>query len=366
MAIDARRGSVTVGAGVRYGELATHLHAAGYALHNLASLPHISVVGACATATHGSGDRNGNLATAVSAVEMVTAGGDIVTVDRDSDPDRLRGTVVGLGALGVVTSVTLDIVPAFDVRQYVYDDLPHERLREHWADIFASGYSVSLFTDWTGPRINQVWLKRRVDERDPWTPPGRWLGATLADSPRHPVPGMPAGNCTPQLGVPGPWHERLPHFRLEFTPSSGEELQSEYFVPRHLALEALDAVDRIRDRFAAVLQTSEIRTVASDDLWLSPSYRRDSVALHFTWIKDAEAVTPVVAALEQQLAPFAARPHWGKVFTTAPEVVSGLYERWPDFLDLLSRHDPGGKFRNDLIDRYFPDASAGANPAGPC
>ncbi|MGC9665531.1 D-arabinono-1,4-lactone oxidase [Planosporangium sp. 12N6] len=359
MDLDPARGTVTVAAGVRYGELATYLHGAGYALHNLASLPHISVAGACATATHGSGDRNGNLATAVAALDLVTAGGDVVTVSRDSDPDRLSGSVVALGALGVVTAVTLDVVPTFDVAQYVYDDLPDDRLRRHWAEIFASGYSVSVFTDWSALRVNQVWLKRRVGDADATAPPERWLGATLADGPRHPVPGLPPVNCTPQLGGPGPWHERLPHFRLDFTPSSGEELQSEFFVPRDLAPAALDAVDGIRDRVAPVLQISEIRTVAADDLWLSPSYRRDSLALHFTWVKDAGAVLPVVAALEERLAPLEARPHWGKIFTIAPEVVRGRYKRMPDFADLRGRHDPAGTFRNDLLDRYLPPVTPG-------
>jgi xylitol oxidase len=354
MEIDPERRTVTVSAGVRYGELAARLHAEGYALPNLGSLPHISVAGACATGTHGSGEHNGNLATAVSAMELVTADGQLVTVGRDTDGDRFPGMVVGLGALGIVTSLTLDVEPTFDLRQYVYQDLPGEQLRAHFAEIVGRGYSVSLFTGWTSARINQVWLKRRVDEPDRRPVAQHWRGATLATVALHPVPGMSAVNCTEQLGVPGPWHTRLPHFRLEFTPSSGEELQSEYLVPRAVAIDALDALDRIRDRIAPVLQVSEVRTIAADDLWLSPSYQRDSVAFHFTWIKDTPAVTPVLAAIEEQLAPFAARPHWGKLFSTSPEVVRGLYERWSDFGQLRDQYDPTGKFRNDLLDRYFP------------
>jgi alditol oxidase len=351
--IDADRANVTVGGGVRYGELAEYLQRAGYAVHNLGSLPHISVAGACATGTHGSGDGNGNLATAVSAMEMVSADGELVTLGRDTDADHFRGSVVGLGALGIVTSLTLDIVPAFEIRQWVYDDLPLEQVAAHFAEIFASGYSVSLFTDWQAPRINQAWLKRRASD-DAWVPPQRWMGATLADSPRHPVPGMTGGNSTAQLGVPGPWSQRLPHFRLEFTPSSGEELQSEYLLPRQYAIDALQALAGLGDRVAPVLQICEIRTVASDDLWLSPSYQQDTVAFHFTWISDTEAVTPVLAAIEAQLEPFGARPHWGKLFSTSPDVVAGLYERLPDFRGLRAHHDPTGKFSNELLDRYFP------------
>jgi xylitol oxidase len=354
MKVDAEAATVTVSAGVRYGELAPHLHAAGYALRNLASLPHISVAGACATGTHGSGNSNGNLATAVCAMEMITAGGDAVTMSREADGDRFRGAVVGLGALGIVTSLSLDIVPAFGIRQYVYENLPHEQLYEHLTDIFASAYSVSLFTDWRSPRIRQVWLKQRAGEHDPPTPGTRWYGALAADGPRHPVPGLPAANSTQQLGVPGPWHERLPHFRLDFTPSAGDELQSEYLLPQQPAAGALRAIASIGDRVAPVLRISEIRTVAADDLWLSPSYRQDSMAIHFTWINDVPAVMPVLATVEDRLAPFGARPHWGKLFTTSPAAVSRLYDRLPDFQRLLRSLDPDGKFRNKFIDTYVP------------
>jgi xylitol oxidase len=351
MDIDASNSMVTVGAGVRYGELAAHLHASGYALHNLGSLPHISVAGACATGTHGSGDRNGNLATAVAGLELVTADGTRRQLTRDTD--GFPGAVVSLGALGVVTSLTLDIEPTYRVEQVVYEGLSLQRLTAHVDDVFSSGYSVSLFTDWTGPSFNQVWRKRRVEETGNPAAPREWLGATLADGTRHPVPGRTGESCTEQLGVPGPWHVRLPHFRLEFTPSTGEELQTEYFVPRELAVEALTALDRIRDRIAPILQVSEIRTVAADELWLSPSYRRDSVAIHFTWVNDSAAVTAFLPVIEEVLADFAARPHWGKIFTMPPDVVSGLYDRWSDFAELTRHFDPAGKFRNEMLEGYL-------------
>lgn len=345
--VDADRGTVTVAAGVRYGELATRLHAAGLALPNLASLPHITVVGACATGTHGSGVGNGALSTAVSGLELVTATGDLLHLDR-SDA-RFPGAVVALGALGVVTAMTLDVVPAFEVRQHVYDDLPWASLVAHHEEIFSAAYSVSLFTDWSGPSVNQVWLKHDA----PLDAPPRWLGATLADGPRHPVPGMPVENCTEQLGRPGPWHTRLPHFRLEFTPSSGAELQSEYLVPRRHTVEALTALDTVRDRIAPVLQICELRTVAADDLWLSPAHGRDSLAVHFTWIADEHAVAPGRALVEEALAPFGARPHWGKLFDMSPDVLSGLYERRADFVSLCRQLDPAATFANAFTDRYL-------------
>ncbi|BEL09595.1 alditol oxidase [Actinoplanes sichuanensis] len=340
--IAADRATVKIDGGMRYGELAAHLASAGLAVHNMASLPHISVAGAVATATHGSGVRNGNLATAVSGLEILRADGSVTVLDR-SDPE-LAGAVVGLGALGVVTALTLDVGPAFELRQYVYDDLPEAALHEHLDEILSSGYSASLFTRWAGPGIDQVWLKRA----EPMA--GDFFGARPADGPRHPVPGMPTENCTEQGGVPGPWHTRLPHFRMEFTPSSGAELQSEWHLPRSAALSAIEAVSGLRDRVAAVLQVCEIRTIAADDLWLSPHHERDSLALHFTWIADTDAVLPVVADLEKALTPLGARPHWGKVFTTAPSELRAAYPRFTDFAALVTRFDPTGAFRNPWLD----------------
>lgn len=349
--IDGAARTVRVGASLRYAEVGRRLHEAGFALGNLASLPHISVAGSIATATHGSGDGNRNLSAAVAGLEIVTADGDLVALRRGDE--GFEGAVVGLGALGVVVAVTLDIVPAFDMRQYVYEELPFAALEEHFDDVFSSAYSVSLFTGWCGPAIDQVWIKRRADQ-DGDPPAGEdWFAARPAREPRHPVPGISATPCTEQLGVPGPWFARLPHFRPEFTPSSGVELQTEYLVPRARAVEALRAVDAIRDRVAPVLQISEIRTIAADDLWLSTAYGRDSVGIHFTWVKDLDGVLPVVAALEECLAPYEPRPHWGKVFTTAPEALPAVYPRLPDFQALRRRYDPAGKFTNAFLSRHL-------------
>ncbi|MGI8334572.1 FAD-binding protein [Actinomadura scrupuli] len=352
MEIDTAAATVRVGASMRYAELGRRLHGAGHALPNLASLPHISVAGSIATATHGSGDANGNLATAVSELELVTADGDLVTLSRDRDGDRFRGAVVGLGALGIVVSVTLDLVPAFEVRQRVYEGLPLGVLDEHFSDLVSSAYSVSLFTGWRDARIDQVWVKR-VGRDGAWPAERDWFDARPADGPRHPVPGMSAVHCTEQLGVAGPWFERLPHFRPGFTPSSGAELQSEYLVPRRHALAALHAVDEVRDRVAPVLQISEIRTIAADELWMSPSYQEDTVGLHFTWVEDVRAVLPVLTLLEERLAPFDARPHWGKLFTTPPEVLRSRYRRLPDFHELVRHYDPAGTFTNAFLDRHL-------------
>jgi alditol oxidase len=345
--------AVTVSASVRYGDLGRQLHAAGLALHNLASLPHISVAGACATATHGSGPEHGNLATAVMALEMVTASGEVVRLSRAVDGDLFAGAVVALGALGVVTRLTLAAAPTFDVRQDIYENVTLERLAGHFDELLGRGYSVSLFTDWRGPRFNQLWVKRVAVRGEAYAPPAEVLGATLAAGPLHPIPGASPVNCTEQLGVAGPWHERLPHFRLEFTPSSGEELQSEYLVPSAHAYAALRALDSLRDQIAPLLQISEVRTVAADDLWLSPCYQQACVCLHFTWVKDWPRVRALLPVIEAALAPFEPRPHWGKLFTLPPAPVQARYLRLPDFQALMARYDPTGKFRNAFIDEYL-------------
>jgi len=346
--IAADRQTVRVDGGIRYGELADRLHAEGLAVHNMASLPHISVAGAVTTATHGSGVGNGNLATSVAGIELIRGDGELVTLRR-GDAD-FAGAVVGLGALGVVTALTLDVQPAFELRQYVYDDLPRAALQENLPEILAAGYSVSLFTNWASEDINHAWFKRT----DPM-PEGPYFGARPADGPRHPVPGVPAGNSTEQFGVPGPWHARLPHFRMEFSPSTGAELQSEWMVPLDRALEAIDAVARVRKQIAPVLQVNELRTVAADDLWLSMNYQRASLGLHFTWIADTAAVLPAVKAVEEQLAPLEPRPHWGKVFTQDAATVRGRYPRFADFRALAQRHDPAGVFRNAWLNDILAD-----------
>ncbi len=358
-ALDATRRTVTVEAGVRYGQLGQYLHSQGYALHNLASLPHISVAGACATATHGSGDGNGNLATAVAALKMVTAAGEVVALFRERDGETFLGAVVGLGGLGIVTELTLDIAPTFAVRQDVYENLPLAQLEAHFEEIVSSAYSVSLFTNWRDAKFNQVWRKRRVTDdalnsdaaSDP--PEREWFGAVRAARPLHPIGDLPAENATPQLGIPGPWHERLPHFRMEFMPSSGEELQTEYLLPRRHALAALRALHELRDHITPLLQISEVRTVAGDALWMSPCYGQACVAVHFTWKKDWAAVARLLPKIETALAPFEARPHWGKLFTMPPSQLQSRYERLPDFQRLLRRYDPQGKFRNEFLDTYL-------------
>jgi xylitol oxidase len=346
---DAR--TVTIESGMTYGQLCPYLDSQGWALHNLASLPHISVAGACSTATHGSGEKNGNLSTAVSALEMINAAGEVIKVSRSRDGEMFRGAVVGLGALGVITKVTLDVQPRFMMNQYVYENLPLSELREHFDVIESAAYSVSLFTDWQEKRINEVWLKLRMPHEPKFDAPVEFFGAKRATRNLHPIIALSAENCTEQMGVPGPWYERLPHFRMGFTPSAGKELQSEYFVPRQNAVDAILAVERLRDQVGPHLLISEIRTIAADDLWMSPCYKQPSVSIHFTWKQDWPAVKNLLPVIERELGPFHARPHWGKLFTISPADIHARYQRLPEFLETCRKYDPHGKFRNEFLNR---------------
>ena len=348
MELDGSSRTVTVGAGVTYGQLAPYIDSRGFAVHNMASLPHISVVGACATGTHGSGNRNGNLSTAVRAMEMVTADGSMVTLSREKIGDMFPGAVIGLGALGVITKITLEVEPRFQMTQRVYEDLSFSELEHHLDEIFASGYSVSLFTDWQKHRATQVWIKQRSDQDK--GAQVDFYGAKPATRKMHPIADHSAESCTEQMGIPGPWYERLPHFKINFTPSSGAELQTEYFVPRAKGFEAIRAVEQLRDQITPHLFITEFRTIAADQLWMSPAHKRDSMAIHFTWKPQWPEVKKILPQIEEKLAPFGARPHWAKLFTMKPAVLQGQYSRLNDYRGLVKRYDPNGRFRNDFLD----------------
>ncbi|MEM9951957.1 MAG: D-arabinono-1,4-lactone oxidase [Chloroflexota bacterium] len=335
--------TVTIEAGVRYGELAIALHQAGYALHNLASLPHINVVGACMTGTHGSGMQNGNLATAVTAIEFMDAEDNLIYAEVENK--IFNGMIVNLGAIGIITKMTLKIEPTYDVRQTVFLDLPMADFLTNFEEVMSAGYSVSAFTDWQSDNIQQIWVKQKANE----TPITDLFGATQATRNYHPIAEISPDNSTLQLGELGAWHERLPHFQLDFMPSKGDELQSEYFVSREHAIEAIEALQSIGEMMQDVLLVSEIRCIAGDNLWMSPCYQRDSAAFHFTWQQNWSAVRDVLVEIERVLEPFAPRPHWGKLFTMSSATIQSLYPRFNNFRELVLENDAQGKFRNRYL-----------------
>jgi len=356
--LDADRRRVTIDGGIRYGDLAPVLHAKGWALANLASLPHISVAGAVMTATHGSGSDIGNLATSVVSMDLLTASGDIATLSHDTDSDVFPGAVVSLGALGVVVGLTLDVEPDYLVRQDVYTDLPFAVLEADFDAVFDAATSVSVFTNWRGETAQAVWVKDRVADA-PTTVARRpnFFGAAPATKKMHPLPDGDAEDCTDQMGAPGPWHERLPHFRMGFAPSHGAEIQAEYFLPRENASKAVAAMRRHGERLAPFLMISELRTVAADNLWLSPGNRGPYVGVHFTFRRDAAGVRSVLPAIEADLGVLGAVPHWGKVSTMSPSTIRSRTPRLAEFRDLVRSFDPKGKFHNAYLHRHLFDRS---------
>ncbi|WP_147204246.1 FAD-binding protein [Segetibacter aerophilus] len=348
VSLDSKANTVTVEGGIKYGVLAPYLDQKGFALHNLASLPHISVAGSITTATHGSGVGNGNLATAVTGLEMVTPDGSVVHLSKDKDGEDFLAAVVGLGALGLITKVTLHVEPTYQVKQNVFLQMPLTQLKDNFDKIVSAGYSVSLFTDWQTENINEVWIKRR-DQGSDQDLPAEFFGAKAATKNLHPIVELSAVNCTEQMGVPGRWYERLPHFKMGFTPSSGVELQSEFFIPQQNAVNALMAIQRLGKQTGPHLFISEIRTIAADNLWMSPCRNQASVAIHFTWKQEWDAVKKLLPIIEQELSPYNARPHWGKLFTMSPKVLASRYEKLEDFKKIAMKYDPKGKMRNEFL-----------------
>ena len=347
--LDASARTVTVGSGIKYGDLAQSLDRAGFALANMASLPHISVGGSIATGTHGSGLRNGNLATSVCGLEFVAADGSVHTLTRDHDGETFRAAVVGLGALGIVTHITLDVEPTYNMTQVVYRSLDIHQLEHNFEAIMNTGYSLSLFTNWQHHQAWEVWIKHRVDQGGAEPAPSTFYGATLATEKLHPVQGQDPEKATEQCNTVGKWFERLPHFKMEFTPSTGREIQTEYFVPFESAYDAVLAIESLRDRIIPHLFVTEIRSVAADYLWLSMAYQRRSLAIHFTWKPEWDSVMALLPVLEERLRPFSPRPHWGKVHTLRAAEILPLYPRMHDFRQLMRQYDPNGKFLNPYM-----------------
>jgi xylitol oxidase len=347
--IDPERRTVTVGAATNYGVLANYLHRAGWALHNMASLPHVSVAGATATGTHGSGNGLGNLSTAVAALDIVTATGDLITISRgDRDFD---GVVVSLGAFGIVTRVTLDIQPEFDMRQDAFEGLPWATVLSDFDAVMSTGYSVSLMTSWSGPTITRLWIKTRLMGGVPRTVSAAHLGAAPA--------AQASARATPEamqrlnpFGMPGPWSERLPHFRPDVVPGPAGHLQSEYMVPRSQATAAMAKLRAIGDRIDRHLWATEIRSMTGDALWFSPAYGEDCVSIHFSWQRELDTVQALTGEIEAMLLPLGARPHWGKIMHARPDQLAPLYPKLPAFRELARSYDPGGKFRNEFLDEH--------------
>ena len=344
--VDVEKKSVLVAAGLKYGELAPVLHEQGWALDNLASLPHISIAGSISTGTHGSGVKNKNLANQVISFDVVTAEGEIRHIDR-SNP-AFSAMVVGLGLGGIVYQYELRIEPTYEIRQVVYPNIPLDILQRNFDPIMSTAYSVSYFTDWGSDQVGNLWCKFRADE----VIPDSIGGCAQADKKYHPITSVNPEACTEQLGVPGDWHQRLSHFKLEYTPSVGEEIQTEFFIDRKDASAAIEVLSKLGDEITPLLWITELRTIAADDLWLSGAYQRDTLGIHFTWKKE-DAIYPVVEKVEAALRPFNYRPHWGKVFTAEAQYLKSVYPKMSEFKALVEALDPTKKFENSFTRRFL-------------
>lgn len=346
-AIDRLAQTVTIDGGTTYAELAPVIDAAGFALFNLPSVPDFTIVGAVSTATHGSGNHNRNLAASVAALEIVTGTGELLTLRRgDHDFD---GAVVGLGALGVVVAMTLDLVPRFDIRQTVYRNLPFDTVVENFDEVMGSAYSVSLFTHWNSEFVDQAWLK---DLSSAPAPKAEFFGGAPAATEMSPVLNKEPYGTTGQLGSVGAWYDRLPHARIGALPQEGYEYQSEYFIARHDAPAAMRALKAVQHALHPALVVSEVRTIAGDHLWLSTNNSGDSVGFHFSMARDWAEVSKALKVIEAALAPFEPRPHWGKLFVMPAAQVKAGHPRLAEFRALAQRHDPAGKFRNAFLDEF--------------
>ncbi len=345
--IDSSKMLVRVPAGVRYGEVAPKLHANGFALRNMGSLPHITVVGATSTGTHGSGVGNKNLSGSIAEIELITATGDAITLDQS----ELPAARVALGSIGIIHHLTLDIVPTYEVAQTVYFDLPFVQLIGNLDAILSAGYSVSVLSMWGDEYVDQVWVKSKIGT-NPVLTQNEWFGAKLATRKSNPIREADSAAATEQFGLPGPWFERLPHFKLDFTPSFGEELQTEYFIDRKDAPAALNAIYKIREELSELIMVCEMRTVAQDENWLSEAYGRETFVFHFTWRPNIPAVEKLLLKIEASLEPFKARPHWGKVFTNNAFDFSSLYPKFNSFITYRGTYDPSRKFVNKLLETW--------------
>lgn len=328
--------SVTVQGGLTYTDLLTSLNTAGFALPNLASLAEISVGGAASTNAHGTGVANQALANHIRSMEIVLANGSLLTIG-PNDP-RLKGMAAGLGAFGVVTQLELKLVPAFNITTYTYVNMPVQNSYENFAALQNMGFGVLLVNMFTAPDAwNIAIVYARSDANNTAMLTSNLFGGTLVSQTTQ--PSYLALLSIAQIGLSG---------------VDGNEIQTEYFVPISKAVEAIKAVTAVANStniFPSLATAFVIRTIASDDLWMSEYYGNDTmVAIHFSWQNNVTAVEAVLPQLERAMIPYGARPHWGKMFTMEPEDFLPHYPKVNEFKKLAEQLDPKGKFRNEFLE----------------
>jgi xylitol oxidase len=351
--------TITVEGGAIYTDVTPFVEFIGAAFHNQLTLSEVSVAGSINTGAHGTGITNGILATQVRSVELVLANGTVTTLRKGVDA-AFPAAVVGLGAFGVVTKVELEMQASYQMTQHVFLNLPFTTLTDQFDTIMSSAYTVQAWTDWSDPtNFNQVWVGDRDDDAADFSTAPAFYGATRAPAQVTPVAALPPTYVVPQ-GVAGPWNERLVCYRLGLSGFNGDEIQSEYILPITNAKAALEAIAALATQIAPLCYVSVVRTIAADDFWLSPAYGRDSVAIHFTWKPQLDAVVALLPTIESALAGLDAVPHWGKFFTMAPSVFLQRYDKLAEWKATAAAYDPSGRFRNAFLnDNVFNAVVAG-------
>jgi xylitol oxidase len=348
--IDSQNAQALIPAGMSYADAARYLESNGWAFSNMASLGEVTIAGAISTGTHGSGSNNGVLSTSVVGLEIVLGSGELITID-ESNSEEFAGFVISLGSLGVFTKIKMKIVPSFSVKQFVYENIGIQAVAENFDTVFNSAYSVSYFSNWAKNSTGQIWMKF-LDDSSSDNLSDNWLGANQAKAKQHPVKINNPDPCTDQLGISGKWLYRLPHFKLDSSPASGDEVQTEYLVDRKYVNEYIQDLRTIGDEIAPRVYATEIRTIKSDELWLSGAYQRETVGFHFTW-KKSDTLVDFLPRIEEILGKHDGRPHWAKLFSVKSDELSARYPKYSNFEALLKKYDPKKKFRNKFIDQYF-------------
>ena len=354
---------VTIQPGITFGELGEYLHERNFGFHNMASLPHITVGGAISTGTHGAGVFNGNLASHVMQVKLISADGKLRTYRIGQDPE-FQHIPVSFGLAGIIVEIELDIVPDYDIQQCIYENLPFNTIKKSdYKTAFSSAYSFSIFTQWKNRKFTSIWAKYRLRKGRNGNEESIMIDCPDMNKIKpssnkvHPLPGGDTSFVSGGIGknYKEPGYVGLPHFLMEGVPSQGEELQSEYFVSSHMfdvVIEVLFHHFEENPKLYDLLYVSEMRFVAGDKLTLSPQHvLGSSIGFHFTWKKEFDQVVDALKGIENVLKPYNALPHMGKLFTMTGRELEGKYgqRNLRAFQSFVAPLDPLKKFVNPFL-----------------
>uniref|UniRef100_A0A915D0Y3 FAD-binding PCMH-type domain-containing protein n=1 Tax=Ditylenchus dipsaci TaxID=166011 RepID=A0A915D0Y3_9BILA len=353
LSVDPSVPSVTVQAGITYTDLIPFLQSIGLAIPMMASLGEISIAGAINTAVHGSGAGIGNLATQVLGLQMVLADGSVVQYSKGQNDTELAAATVGLGALGIVTQVTLQAQPTYNLAINVFENMDMSVLDTQLYNITHSGYAINMWSTFGTPGVlDQVWITTKVDSNgvNAYGNVSQLYGAPAATAQSSPIAALPPTYVVPQMGIVGPYYERLTDYDLGLSGQEGQQTQSEYYVDFDDFVPALKALQTLSAEINAVVYVALFRITEKDELWMSPQYKKTTMAIHFSWQPKLDQVMALLPKIEAALAPFNPIPHWGKLYTLKPEQYLPLLPKYPEWREQVELHDPTHKFRNKWLE----------------